>query len=193
MAGGESDFSDADGFLTYEGTENGNEKRGSDERREKAIDPYHFRNLCGRFATGVTIVTTSDAAGEPAGMTATSFASLSLNPPLVSVNIGHDATLYPAIRVASRFTINILEAQQEALARRFAASLAQRFDGVGWHRNADGDVLLDGALAQLCCARWNEFVAGDHTIFLGQVTGGEVASHGAPLLHFRGGYLDYEP
>jgi 3-hydroxy-9,10-secoandrosta-1,3,5(10)-triene-9,17-dione monooxygenase reductase component len=160
---------------------------------EPWVDPYHFRNLCGRFATGVTIVTTTDATGEPAGMTATSFASLSLDPPLVSVNIGHDATIYPAICQATRFAINILEARQEALARRFAASLPQRFDGVGWQRSPDGDVLLDGALAQVCCVRWREFVAGDHTIFAGRVSGGSAAGHGSPLLHYRGGYLDYEP
>ena len=155
-----------------------------------SIDPDNFRRLCGRFATGVAIVTTLDADGRPAGMTANSFASVSLDPPLVSVAIDHAAAIFPAMLAAARFTVNILEAQQEALSRRFAEGLSDRFDGVGWQRSAEAQVVLDGTLAHLRCERWAEVPAGDHTIFIGRVVGGEAADHGRPLLHYRGGYAD---
>jgi flavin reductase (DIM6/NTAB) family NADH-FMN oxidoreductase RutF len=156
-----------------------------------SIDPDNFRRLAGRFATGVAIVTTLDAEGLPAGMTANSFASVSLEPPLVSVAIDHAATIFPALLAARGFTVNVLEAQQEALSRRFAEGLPARFDGVGWRRGADDAVVLDGTLAHLRCEKWAEVAAGDHTIFIGRVTGGESAEHGRPLLHYRGGYADW--
>ena len=156
-----------------------------------AIDPDDFRRLCGRFATGVAIVTTLDQAGEPAGMTATSFASVSLEPPLVSVAIDHAATIFPAMHDARLFAVNILEARQELLSRRFAESLPDRFNGVGWQRTGDGHVVLDGALAHLRCEKWAAIPAGDHTVFIGRVTGGDTAEHGSPLLHYRGGYADW--
>ncbi|HEX3928329.1 MAG TPA: flavin reductase family protein [Gemmatimonadales bacterium] len=154
------------------------------------IDPYEFRRLCGRYATGVTIVTVLDAAGQPGGMTASSFTSVSLEPPLILVAVDHTATIYPVLSAVDRFTVNILSAEQEALSRRFANGLADRFDGVGWHANADGHVVLDGALAHLACDRWGTVPAGDHTIFIGQVSSGAAADHGRPLLHYRGGYTD---
>ncbi len=154
------------------------------------IDAAEFRRFCGRFATGVTIVTTMDREGRPAGMTATSFASVSLEPPLVSLAIGHEATIYPAMCDADRFTVNILDSRQEALSRRFAESLPERFDGIGWQQSAERHVLIDGALGHICCRKWRTFEAGDHTIFVGEVTGGSVAEHGEPLLYYRGGYTE---
>lgn len=158
-----------------------------------AIDPDNFRRLCGRFATGVAVVTTLDANDLPAGMTANSFASVSLDPPLISVAVDEAATILPALRDATRFAVNILEARQEVLSRRFAEGLADRFDGVGWRRTGDGQVILDDTLAYLCCDKWAEVPAGDHTIFIGRVTGGEASEHGRPLLHYRGGYADWDP
>jgi len=156
------------------------------------LDPDRFRLVCGRFATGVTIVTTIDANGYPCGMTASSFASVSLAPPLVSVAIDHSAAVHPALRAARYFAINILEEGQEALSRRFAAGLPDRFEGVGWRRGPEGHVLVDDALAWLCCEKIREIPAGDHTIFIGQVSSGDVAEHGRPLLHYRGGYGDLD-
>jgi flavin reductase (DIM6/NTAB) family NADH-FMN oxidoreductase RutF len=156
------------------------------------IDSDEFRRLCGRFATGVAIVTTFDAAGRPAGMTANSFASASLDPPLISVAIDLIATIHPALLHSPRFAVNILSAEQEALSRRFSSGLPERFDGIGWQPTADGHVILDGALAHLRCDKWATMPAGDHMIFLGRVTGGTTADHGRPLLHYRGGYADPE-
>lgn len=158
-----------------------------------SIGPDDFRRLCGHFATGVTIVTTFDAAGAPCGMTANSFASVSLEPPLISVAVDHTATIYPAMLHALRFAVNVLDAQQEALSRRFADGLDDRFDGVGWQRSADDQVILAATLAHLRCEKWAEVPAGDHTIFIGRVTGGATAEHGRPLLHYRGGYAEQQP
>ena len=86
------------------------------------VDPAEFRQLCGHFATGVVVITAQDADGQPAGMTANSFASVSLSPPLMSVNVDHAAEMHAVLSRASRFAINILESGQEAISRRFAAS-----------------------------------------------------------------------
>ena len=152
------------------------------------MTPDIFRHLCGHFATGVTIITTLDAAGDPCGMTANSFASVSLDPPLISVAVDHAAQIYPAMLAGSRFAVNILDVEQQALSRRFAEGLADRFDGVAWHRSAGDDVILDDTLAHICCEKWAEVPAGDHTIFVGRVTDGAANARGMPLLHYRGEY-----
>ncbi len=156
------------------------------------IDPYLFRQLCGRFATGVTVVTALDAGGMPVGMTVNSFASVSLEPSLISIAIVRSATMHPALLGATRFVVNILEAHQESLSRRFANGLPDRFEGVGFHRNVDNDILLDGALAHIVCEKFSEMAAGDHTIFVAQVIGGTAGETGRPLLYYRGGYADIE-
>jgi flavin reductase (DIM6/NTAB) family NADH-FMN oxidoreductase RutF len=154
------------------------------------MDPYRFRNLCGRFATGITVVTTFADDETPIGMTANSFASVSLHPPLVSVAVDHAASAHEALTRATRWTINILEANQEALSRRFAATGQDRFDGVGWQRGPHEALLLDGVLAHLVCSRHATVEAGDHTILIGHVVDGDAADHGRPLLYYRGGYAD---
>ena len=96
------------------------------------IDPDSFRSVLGRFASGITVVTTRDAAGRDVGMTCSAFASVSLYPPLVSVCIEHTASMYGALREAERFGVNVLASDQEALSRRFAAmESSHRFDGIG--------------------------------------------------------------
>ncbi len=120
-------------------------------------------------------------------MTASSLASVSLHPPLVSVCIDHTADLHDAIAASERFVVNILESAQEALSRRFADQHEDRFEGVGYHRSPEGLVLLDGALAHIECERHATYPGGDHTIILGRVIGGTTAE-GRPLLYYRGGY-----
>lgn len=156
------------------------------------MDEFRFRDLCGRFATGIAIVTAFDRDDRPAGMTVNSFASVSLDPPLVSVAIDHAASAFGVLADAERWTVNILASHQEALSRRFASTHAERFDGVGWRRGPDGELLLDGVLAHLTCARWSAVEAGDHLVLFGRVTGGGAAEHGRPLLYYRGGYADPE-
>jgi 4-nitrophenol 2-monooxygenase / 4-nitrocatechol 4-monooxygenase, reductase component len=151
------------------------------------VDPAQFRQLLGRFATGVTVLTTRDAHGRPIGMTASSVASVSLDPPLLLVCVDHLHDMHPAMRAAPRFVLNVLAADQEALSRRFAAEHPDRFDGVGYTENEDGLPLLDGVLATIECEKHGETAAGDHTVFLGIVTGGSVTDR-SPLLYYRGGY-----
>jgi flavin reductase (DIM6/NTAB) family NADH-FMN oxidoreductase RutF len=145
----------------------------------------------GRFATGVTVLTVNGPDDRPLGMTASSLASVSLVPPLVSVCVDHQAELHDAILAAPVFVVNILENGQEVLSRRFADQHEDRFDGVGYHRSPAGEVLLDGALAHLECDRFASYPAGDHTIIIGRVIGGSTGE-GRPLLYYRGGYGSLE-
>ncbi len=151
------------------------------------VDPAEFRQLCGHFATGVVIITATGLTGDPAGMTANSFASVSLVPPLISINVDHAADMHAVLGRARQFAINILGSSQEALSRRFAGNTSGRFDGIGY-RIEDGYVLLDGALATVTCEAHASFEAGDHNVYVGRVVGGSVAP-GRPLLYYRGGYV----
>jgi flavin reductase (DIM6/NTAB) family NADH-FMN oxidoreductase RutF len=132
-------------------------------------------------------VTVTQADGRPAGMTANSLASVSLHPPLVLVCIDHQADLHELIVASPEFVVNILESDQEALSRRFADPIEERFDGVGYHRSPEGLVVLDDTLAHIECERYALFPGGDHTIVLGRVIGGNTGE-GRPLLYYRGGY-----
>ena len=151
------------------------------------LDPANFRQLLGRFATGVTVLTTREADGRAVGMTANSLASVSLRPPLLSVCIEHEATIHGALAAAPAFAVNILAATQEAISRRFAGLQAGRFDGIGYRLSERGLVLLDGAHAHIECERHAVVEAGDHTIIIGRVVGGATGD-GRPLLYYRGGY-----
>src|SRR5256714_3381438 len=151
------------------------------------VDPSQFRQLLGRFATGVTVVTTRDRSGKPIGMTASSVASVSLDPPLVLVSVAHDNDMHPALKAADRFVVNVLAADQEAISRRFAEEHPNRFDGIGYRETRHGLPVLEGVLASIECEKQGEAPGGDHTVFFGLVTGGAVADRG-PLLYYRGGY-----
>jgi flavin reductase (DIM6/NTAB) family NADH-FMN oxidoreductase RutF len=151
------------------------------------IDPSQFRQLLGRFATGVTILTVATPEGRPLGMTANSLASVSLHPPLVSVCVDREAEMHDAILSAPQFVVNVLASHQEALARRFSDKHEDRFDGIGYRLSPDGLILLDGALAHVECERYAQYPGGDHIIVVGRVTGGTTGD-GRPLLYYRGGY-----
>lgn len=151
------------------------------------IGPAEFRQLLGRFATGVTVITALDTARRPYGMTANSLSSISLHPPLILVSIETIALLHPVITTTPHFVVNILGEQQEALSRRFARKEDDRFDGIGYALTAEGVPVLDGVLAHIECERHAVHPAGDHSIVIGRVTGGAVRE-GRPLGYFRGGY-----
>lgn len=151
------------------------------------VDAAQFRQLLGRFATGVSILTTRQPDGRLVGMTASSIASVSLVPPLLLVSVDHRNDMHDALVAATHFAVNILASDQEALARRFAATEPNRFDGVGYRESRRGIPLLDGALAHIECAKQRAVPGGDHTVFFGLVTDGAV-SDARPLLYYRGGY-----
>jgi flavin reductase (DIM6/NTAB) family NADH-FMN oxidoreductase RutF len=151
------------------------------------IDPSQFRQLLGRFASGVSVITVPTPEGRPMGMTANSLSSVSLRPPLLSVCVDREAELHDVLVAAPEFVVNVLTSPQEALARRFSDKHEDRFDGVGYHLSPEGLILLDGALAHIICERYTQYPGGDHSIVLGQVVGGNT-SDGRPLLYYRGGY-----
>ena len=156
-----------------------------------AIDPRHFRDVAGSFATGVTVVTTHDDEHGPHGMTANAVSSLSLDPTLFLVCVEIHAGSFEAMERAGGFAVNMLAADQEEVSRFFA----QRNDPDdpmgphGWTLSGGGSPLLDGALAWVDCRTHSVLDGGDHKIFVGEVTGCEVARPDAdPLLFFRGRY-----
>jgi len=151
------------------------------------IDSATFRSVLGRFVSGVTIVTARDDEGIDHGMTASAFCSVSLDPPLVLVSIAHDATLHPVLLVQAEMAVSILTASQEAIARRFAEKLDNRFDGVGFTRGVTGAPLIDGALATIEGRVIHRHPGGDHTIFVAEVLAAS-ATMDEPLLYYRGGY-----
>ena len=156
------------------------------------IDPDSFRSVLGRFASGITVVTTRDAEGRDVGLTVSAFCSVSLDPPLVQVCVDHAASLYAALVVSTRYGVSILAAEQEALSRRFAtAESTRRFDGIGYRRGESGVLLLDDALAHLECRIVASHDTGDHTMFVGEVESA-TARNARPLLYYRGGYAQLE-
>lgn len=154
---------------------------------QNAVDQAQFRQLLGRFATGVTVITARDRDGRPHGMTANSLASVSLEPPLILLSIDHVAAMHDLLVKAPGFAVNILASNQETVSRRFAVDREERFDGVGYQESPRGLILLDGALAHIECERAATHEAGDHTILVGRVVAGNV-SDARPLCYFRGGY-----
>ena len=134
-----------------------------------AIDPRALRDAAGRFATGVTIVTTRDESGTPVGLTANSFSSVSLDPPLVLWSLAKTSRAAPAFVTADHFAIHVLGKDQQDLALRFASPVADRFAGVEQGQGAGGVPLLPGCSARLECSTWAVVDGGDHHVFIGRV------------------------
>jgi flavin reductase (DIM6/NTAB) family NADH-FMN oxidoreductase RutF len=156
------------------------------------IDPDAFRSVLGRFASGITVVTTRDGDDRDVGMTVSAFCSVSLKPPLVQVCVDRASSLYAVLATSTRYGVSILAADQEALSRRFAtAESTRRFDGIGYQRGESGVILLDDALAHLECRVVATHEAGDHTMFVGEVESARARS-ARPLLYYRGGYAQLE-
>jgi len=155
--------------------------------RVAPIASQEFRRVCGRFATGVTVVTVLDPRGRPHGLTVNSFASVSLAPPLVLFCVGRSVSVIDAFRAAEFFGINVLAAGQRELSERFARKGLDRFAGVPWHRGKTGAPLLEGALATLECAVSQRTPSGDHEILVGHVLHTRVAD-GSPLVFYASGY-----
>lgn len=155
------------------------------------VDQHSFRSVLGRFSSGVTVVTTIDRRKRDQGMTVSAFSSVSLDPPLVLICIGHDASLYTTLERATHFTVNILSEGQEALARRFAEPGPNRFSGIGYGRGKNGIAILDDVLGHIECEVVARYESGDHDVIVGAVDVAE-ANEGKPLLYYRGGYAQLE-
>ena len=146
-----------------------------------------FRRACGRFATGVTIASVLDGEGTPHGLTVSSFVSVSLDPPLVLICLGHAVSVIDIFRASPYFGINVLAANQRELSERFARKGYDRFNGLAWERGETGVPLLPGVLAAIECAVERRVTAGDHDIFVAQMVAARV-SNGEPLIHFASRY-----
>jgi flavin reductase (DIM6/NTAB) family NADH-FMN oxidoreductase RutF len=151
-----------------------------------AFTPEDFRAALGQFATGVTIVTAIDPQGHQVGLTANSFNSVSLAPPLVLWSLSKHSSSMPVLMAAQAFAINVLAADQRVLAERFARKGIDRFDGVAWRPGLSGAPLIDGAVASFECRHHQHLDAGDHRIFVGEVTHCQRRVGAVPLI-FHGG------
>jgi flavin reductase (DIM6/NTAB) family NADH-FMN oxidoreductase RutF len=153
----------------------------------KQVEPHRFRDVMGRFATGVTVVTATSPEG-PVGMTANAVCSLSLDPLLLLVCFDNEARTLPVVREVGRFGVNVLHSGQEDLARLFASKLpeSEKFAGVA-HTVHDGIPVIEGVLAWVGCRLERLIPGGDHTIGIGAVETAE-AGEGEPLIWFRGSY-----
>lgn len=156
-----------------------------------SLDPDSYRAVLGRFASGVTVVTSRDHDGRDVGMTVSAFCSVSLEPPLILVCLDRTARMEPLLAEGTPFVVNILAAGQEALSRRFSGTDPNRFEGVGFSRAQGGVALLDDVLAHLECRTAHRYAGGDHTIVVGQVESATVHPD-APLLYYRSGYTQLE-
>jgi len=153
-------------------------------------DSQGFKSLLGCFATGVTVATTLDAGGERSGMTASAVAAVSLDPPLLLLCVDRNAKFHAAVEAGRGFALNVLASDQERISRIFADSCGDPFAKVEF-RSDSGFPLLEGVVAHIICALWGSHQAGDHTVFFGTVTKGQVFDR-APLLHYRGRYTTVE-
>lgn len=151
-----------------------------------------FRAVLGRFASGVTVVTTIDAENRPRGLTVSAFSSISLDPPLIAVSIDCGTTSHAAITHRGTFVVNILADDQEVLSRHFASATTDKFEGIAFTSGLEGIPVLTGTLGTLECRTKHVYDGGDHTIFVAEVEQARIAD-GGPLLYFRGGYARLVP
>ena len=149
-----------------------------------------FRTALGRFATGVTVVTTC-ADGRPVGITANSFASVSLDPALVLWSPAKASRRYPVFAGAERFAIHVLTDGQADLALRFVAE-GNPFDELDWDEGTDGTPRIEGCLARFDCRREAVHDAGDHSIVVGRVEAAKLGE-GEPLVFAHGRYGRFAP
>ncbi|MDC0886775.1 flavin reductase family protein [Altererythrobacter sp.] len=151
-------------------------------------DTRALRDAFGCFATGVTIVTTTTEDGAPVGLTVSSFASVSLEPPLLLVCPARDAGSTALLERAERFAVNVLGSEDKAVSNRFATKGADRFEAGDWVETGSGVPVLERALATFECTRHAVHDGGDHLILVGKIIHARYYSGDDPLLYYRGKY-----
>ncbi len=145
------------------------------------LDPLALRHAFASFATGVTVITALDAYGNAVGMTANSFGSVSLDPPLVQWSLRINSGLHRSFVEAKQFAVSVLAANQEVVARQFASRSPDRFAGMDMIETPGEPPLVRGALAHFVCKKVNDYRVGDHELFIGEVLRA-TAHEGSPLL-----------
>lgn len=154
-----------------------------------AIEPVHFREALGHYASGITVIT-SHTDDEPIGFTCQSFYSVSMDPPLVSFSVMASSASYPKIRQAGRFLVNILTDEQVMISNQFARRGTDKWQGVQWQESPLGNPIIAGSLHWLDCEIYAEHIAGDHLIVIGEVKALNQRKRAdtQPLLYFKGQY-----
>tara|TARA_R110000787_G_scaffold286188_1_gene403646 strand:+ start:14251 stop:14742 length:492 start_codon:yes stop_codon:yes gene_type:complete len=150
------------------------------------FDTRSFRDALGLFVTGVTVITARNEAGVPFGVTANSFNSVSMDPPLILWSLSRASRNVSAFKKAEHFCVHILRENQQELSRRFAMSDIDKFEGMEFEPGAGGVPILPGSAARLECRTYAQHDGGDHVIFLGEVIR-IAADHDARPLLFHGG------
>jgi len=157
-----------------------------------AKDTKALRAALGRFATGVAVITARDADG-PVGLTVNSFSSVSLEPPLVLFSVARTARSLTRLEKVDSYVVNILRHGQHELSSRFARAGVDKWAGAQPEIGLNGAPVLLETLARFECRPYGRHDAGDHVIFIGEVTHFEAAEDGDPLLFYRGGYRSLAP
>jgi flavin reductase (DIM6/NTAB) family NADH-FMN oxidoreductase RutF len=160
----------------------------SSRKAPPQLDARHFRDALSQFATGVTVITTKLDDGSFLGLTASSFNSVSLDPPLVLWSLAQRANSLPVFSGNSHYVINILSAQQTALADKFAQPSKDRFAGVDYTLSSTGLPILSGVAAWFECHNRSRYPEGDHVIFVGEVERCDVLPQ-EPLIFHGGRFL----
>lgn len=155
--------------------------------QSSSIDPLLLRNALGAFATGVTVITTVAADGHDVGVTANSFNSVSLDPPLVLWSLNKASGSMPAFGQADHFAVHLLAFGQREISDRFSSKRQNRFEGLDLLRGAGGVPLLEGCAGRFVCRTEYRYEGGDHMIFVGRVIDVQLSER-APLLYVRGSY-----
>ena len=150
--------------------------------------PRTFRSALGAFATGVTVIPTRGPKGELVGNTASSFNSVSLDPPLVLWSLSRTAYSFKSYLAADHFAVNVLREGQEEVSARFAKALGDKWNGMEYETWETGCPVLPGALAIFECRTAYTYQGGDHVIFVGEVVNFDHDPDGKPLVFWRGGY-----
>ncbi|HXH69240.1 MAG TPA: flavin reductase family protein [Pyrinomonadaceae bacterium] len=153
------------------------------------ISRDEFRAALGRFASGVTVVTTKDPDGRLHGITVSAFCSVSLEPPLILVCIEKNTGSHCALKQSNSFVVNLLREDQQYISDRFASYLPDKFSEVKYHPGIDDLPVLEDVLANLECRLVSSYASGDHTIYIGQIERATV-NNGNPLVYWHGNYRE---
>ena len=157
------------------------------QARWAVVSNDEFRRACGRFATGVAVAAVTDEAGVPHGLTVSSFTSVSLEPPLILICLGHAVTNIEEFRRARYLGLSFLREEQRSLSDHFARKGYDRFEGVAWYHGETGVPLVAGAVGAMECTAYQRFTSGDHDILVCEVIRAEVRE-GAPLVYYDSQY-----
>lgn len=153
-----------------------------------SFDSTSFRKALGLFVTGVTVITTRTAEGEPVGVTANSFNSVSMTPPLILWSLGRASRSLEAFETTDHFAVHILRSDQRDISNQFARSGADKFEGVPYVTGQSGIPLLTDCAARFECSVYDRHDGGDHIIFIGEVLSILSDHDAAPLLYHGGRY-----